>query len=133
MFPTALEKEEACFGATSWLCVARVDGTAQAPVSDLFPFVSDRARIERGSVLWSSELDLRGQRKGTSTGAVSECAGMKRGSVLWKRYIGFAWPVWGEPAQALVSNMFPLVSNRAAVRRGSVLWSRVLDLRGRCT
>ena len=84
MFPTALEKEEACFGAANWLCVARMDETAQAPVSDLFPLVSDRAGIERGSVFWSSELDLRGQRKGTSTGAVSECAGMKRGSVLWK-------------------------------------------------
>ena len=111
--------------------MARVGGPAQA--SDLFPLVSDRAGIERGSVFWRSELDLRGQCKGTSTSVVSDRAGMKRGSVLWKRYIGFAWPVWGEPAQALVSNMFPLVSNRAAVRRGSVLWSRGLDLRGQCT
>ena len=72
--------------------MARVDETAQAPVFDLFPFVSDRAGIERGSVLWSSELDLRGQRKGTSTGAVSECAGMKGGNVCGEVY-GFAWPV----------------------------------------
>ena len=57
MFPTAREKEEACFGVASWICVASVDEPAQAPVSDVFPFASDRAGIGEacfGALSWIS-------------------------------------------------------------------------------
>ena len=102
----------------------------RAPVSEQFPIVSDRAR-KRGSVFWSSEPDVRGERKGTSTGAVSDRAGMKRESVLWKRNWICAASV-GKPAQALVSDLFPLVSDRAAIKKESVLWSRGPNLHSQC-
>ena len=61
LFANVDEKEEACFRAVSWICMASVGELAQAPVSDLFPLVSDRAGVKKVSVFWSRKVDLRGQ------------------------------------------------------------------------
>ena len=124
MFLTEVEKEEACSGAVSWICVASIDEPAQAPVPDLFPFVSDRAGIERekeeacleqcAGFAWPA-------RGNQHRGRFRPCWHEKRKRVVEKVHWICVASVRGELAQALVSNMFPLVSHRAGMKRGSVL------------